>query len=211
MPHVTHARIDGHEACGGTPGLADVSVWPVGNRLVNTGKVRDHPEVDTAQIQAAFDNVFDQAILFHGFADYLRDYEIFIYATADPRTGIRPEHLRYCFTHCVRATATTALSPGIWARSLDERLIDYDQGRHLDGYVWGVKWQMLYPGVRLVADSADARRWSRELGRPFHEATVETNGHNLSLVFSDLTVETVDPGYVPFVVPEGGPDHKIPL
>jgi hypothetical protein len=52
--------------------------------------VRNHPDVDSPEIQAAFDDVFDQAILFHGFADFMRDYEVFIYATADPRTGIRP-------------------------------------------------------------------------------------------------------------------------
>jgi len=86
--------------------------------------MRDHPWVDSSGIQAAFDDVFDQAIVFHGFADYMRDYEVFVYVTADPRTGIRPEHLRYRFTHCVRATTTTALSPDIWRRSLDERLID---------------------------------------------------------------------------------------
>ncbi|MET0416689.1 MAG: hypothetical protein ABW022_11780 [Actinoplanes sp.] len=32
--------------------------------------------VDEADIQTAFDDVFDQAILFHGFADYLRDYDV---------------------------------------------------------------------------------------------------------------------------------------
>jgi hypothetical protein len=65
--------------------------------------------VDTSEIQAAFDDVFDQAILFHGFADYMRDYEIFIYATADPPTGIRPAHLRYRFRYCVQATITSAI------------------------------------------------------------------------------------------------------
>jgi hypothetical protein len=80
--------------------------------------------MDAREIQSAFDDVFDQAIIFHGFADYMRDYEVFIYATAGPRTGIMPEHLRYRFKHCVRATVTTALTPQIWQRSLDERLID---------------------------------------------------------------------------------------
>jgi hypothetical protein len=65
--------------------------------------------------------------VFHGFADYMRDYEVFVYATADPRTGLRPEHLRYRFMHCVRATVTSALSPEVWRRSLDERLVDYEQ------------------------------------------------------------------------------------
>ena len=58
--------------------------WPI------TAEVRDDSDVDRAEIQTAFDDVLDQAILFHGFADYMRDYELFIYATADPRTGIRP-------------------------------------------------------------------------------------------------------------------------
>lgn len=123
--------------------------------------------MDTSQIQAAFDDVVDQAVLFHGFADYMRDYDVFIHATADPCTGIRPEHLQYRFKHCVRATATTAVSPEIWKQSLDERLIDYERGRELDGYVWGVKWQVLYPGMKLVPGSADATQWSRELGGLF--------------------------------------------
>jgi hypothetical protein len=136
-------------------------------------ELRDHLGVETSEIQAAFDDVFDQAIFFHGFADYMRDYEVFINATADPRTGIRPEHLLYRFKHCVRATVTSALSPEVWKRSLNERLVDYAQGRDLDGYVWGVKWQMLYPGMKLVPGSADARRWSTELGLPFYEAAIE--------------------------------------
>jgi hypothetical protein len=41
------------------------------------------------------DDVFDEAVIFRGFADYMRDYEVFIYATADPRTGVSPDHLRY--------------------------------------------------------------------------------------------------------------------
>ncbi len=97
--------------------------------------MRDHPEVDSSGIQAAFDDVFDQVVVFHGFADYMRDYEVVIHATADPRTGIRPEHLRYRFTHCVRATVTSALSPEIWKQSLDERLVDYERGYDPDGYV----------------------------------------------------------------------------
>jgi hypothetical protein len=167
--------------------------------------------MNTSEIQAAFDDVSDQAVIFHGFADYMRDYEVFIYATADARTGIKPEHLRYRFKHCVRAEATSALSPEIWKRSLDERLIDYERGRGLDGYVWGVKWQVLYPGMKLVQGSADAARWSRELGISFHEAAIRTNGHNISLVFSDLAVDTVATGYAPFVVPSRGPDFKISL
>jgi hypothetical protein len=167
--------------------------------------------VDASQIRAAFDDAFDQALVFHGFSDYMRDYDLFIYTTAAPRTGVRPEHLRYRFTHCVKAEVRTAVPAEVWARSLDERLVTYDEGVHLDGYVWGVAWQMLYPGMELVENSSEAGRWSAALGIPFHHAEIRANGHDLDLVFSDLRVDRLDPGFTPFVIPEVGPDAKWPL
>jgi hypothetical protein len=165
-------------------------------------------EVEVSEIQTAFDDVFDQALVFHGFVDYMRDYDVFVYATVDPRTGVAPEYLRYRFKYCVRAVVTSAVPPEIWKRSLDPRLVDYEQGRDLDGYVWGVKWQALYPGMKLVRDSADAQRWSHDLGLPFYEASIETNGHNICLIFADLTVDTVGTGHPPFVVSDTGPDSN---
>jgi hypothetical protein len=167
--------------------------------------------MDVSEIQAAFDEVFDQAIVFHGFTDYMRDYDVLVYAAADPRTGIAPEYLQYRFKHCVRALANSALPPQIWRQSLDERLVDHEQGRDLDGYVWGVKWQALYPGMSLVEDSAEAQRWSRDLGLPFYEAMIGANGHNISLIFADLVVNVVEAGYTPFVVPGDGPGLTTPL
>jgi hypothetical protein len=75
--------------------------------------------VEISEIKAAFDEVFDQAVVFHGYAAFMRDYDVYIHATADPRTGIQPKYLRYRFTHCVRATATSSVTPEIWLRSLD--------------------------------------------------------------------------------------------
>jgi hypothetical protein len=163
----------------------------------------DDDLVDAEQITRAFDDIFDQAIVFHGFTDYMRDYDIFVYATADPRTAIPPAHLRYRFKHCVRATVATALPPDIWSRSLDERLVDYETGRDLDGYVWGVRWQELYPGAKLLTVSGAADAWSARLGMPFHEALIETNAHSLSLTFADLVVDHLEPGHAPFTVTAG--------
>ncbi len=163
------------------------------------------------EIVAAFEEVFDQAIVFHGFADHMRDYDVFVYATADPRTGIAPEHLRYRFTRCVRATATTAVRLDVWQRSLDERLVDneaYAAEPELDGYVWGVNWQALYPGMSLREESAEADAWSQDVGIPFLEARIETNGHNIELIFSDLVVTRVEPGFTPFAIPDGGPTSR---
>ncbi len=164
-------------------------------------------------MERAFEDAFDQAILFHGYADYMRDYDVYVYATADPRSGIPNEHLRYRFTHCVRATIVTALPAETWAASLDDRLTDDNTAvtTGVDGYIWGARFQVNYPGMSLIEASPETHRWSAALGIPLHEAQILTNGHEISLVFSDLVVETLDPGRVAFRVPHGGPDFKIPL
>lgn len=64
---------------------------------------------DTARLKSDLDNIFDQAPIFHGFTSYMRDYEMFAYCTADPRTGITQEHLRYLFKLCVVAETETAI------------------------------------------------------------------------------------------------------
>ncbi|MER6064732.1 hypothetical protein [Streptomyces sp. NPDC001792] len=48
--------------------------------------------MDAAALQHMLDEVFDQALVHHGFTGYLRDYEVIVHATADPRTG-RPARL----------------------------------------------------------------------------------------------------------------------
>lgn len=173
---------------------------PIASASVQRSVVLHDRSVNSDEIRRTLDDVYDQAIVFHGFTDYMRDYEIVVLATADPVTGIAPAHLLYTFKHCVRATVTSAVSPDIWARSLDDRLIDHETGVDLDGYVWGVKRQEIYPGMRLISPSAEASRWEEALSVPFHEVSIETNGHDINLVFSDLAVREAAPGYAPFTV-----------
>jgi hypothetical protein len=166
------------------------------------------------EIAEAFKDAFDQSLLFHGFAEHMRDYDLYIYATADPSTGIQPAHLRYRFTHCVVANITTTVRDDVWPRSLDERLIDYDTAikEEVDGYVWGVNWQMLYPGIALVERSALAAEWAARLGFDLREAVIEGNGHLMQLVFRDLSITVAGPGARPFEVPSSdGPDGKVTL
>lgn len=149
--------------------------------------------------------------MFHGFTDYMRDYELVIQLGVRVGERYQSQFFRYVFTHCVQANASTALKPSIWQASLDERLIDYDTGVDLDGYVWGVKWQEISGGIELADDSDAARSWSSALGIPFHEARVRTNGHNLDLVFSDLRIEDAPAGYAPFTTGEPFWDGKFSL
>ncbi|WP_435207675.1 YxiG-like protein [Micromonospora sp. bgisy143] len=158
--------------------------------------------MEIAQLSQALDDIFDGAIVYHGYTDYLRDYEVVVYVTADPRTDIPPACLRYLFTYCVAAEVQTALSPEIWRCSLDERLTDREIGPNLDGFVWAVRWQPLYPGAEVVADSERARSWADKIGIPFHEVRLTMNAHVLTLVFSDLDVTEVGEGYAPFTVTE---------
>jgi hypothetical protein len=168
--------------------------------------------VDEGSLQTLLDDVFDQGVVFHAFTDYMRDYEVIVHCTADPRSGVRPAYLRYLFKVCVSARIETTVPEGVWERSLDDRLISYGTGVDLDGYVWGVKWHVLYPGARVVTESAPAAHWTAALGRPFHEVRVETNAHTLNLVFSELEVTEVGTDYTPVhLAPPGWPDGKIPL
>lgn len=159
--------------------------------------------MDRERMREAFDDVFDQAVVFHGFAGHMRDYDVYVYATAAPSSGITPEHLRYQFTHCVRATVTTTLGGGAWRQSLGDELTDLDEWERSgepDGYLWGVRWHNLYPGMQLQPDSEETRRWSETVGIPFHEVLIQTNAHRITLVFSDLRVTPVDDGTWPFRV-----------
>lgn len=60
-------------------------------------------------------------------------------------------------------------------------------------------------------ESAEADAWSQDIGIPFLEARIETNGHNIELIVPDLVVTRAEPGFTPFAIPDGGPDFKIPL
>ncbi|MEU7841719.1 hypothetical protein AB0B39_12265 [Micromonospora sp. NPDC049114] len=46
--------------------------------------------MEIARLIQALDDVFDGAIVHHGYTDYIRDYEVIVYVTADPRTDIPP-------------------------------------------------------------------------------------------------------------------------
>jgi len=152
--------------------------------------------MDLAVPERALDEIFDQGVVYHGFTDYMRDYEVVVYVSANPRTGIAPAHLRYVFRYCVEADCRTTVSPENWQRSLDDRLLE--PGAEPDGYVWGVRWHCLYPGGQVVTDSARVRTWSQALGIDFHEVCLTTDAHELTLVFSDLQVSKLEPGYSPW-------------
>ncbi|MFH8800492.1 hypothetical protein ACH4F6_12975 [Streptomyces sp. NPDC017936] len=155
--------------------------------------------MDAAVLEQMLDEIFDHAVVHHGYTSYMRDYEVIVYVTADPRTGVEPAYLRYLFRYCVEARCESSVLPETWSVSLDDRLIDHEAGVDLDGCVWGVKWHCLYPGAKVLPPSEVTRRWAQAVGIDFHEVCIETNAHRLTLLFSDLQVSEVAIGYAPFV------------
>lgn len=67
-------------------------------------------------MQHALDDVFDQGVVYHAFTDYMRDYEVIVYSTADPITGVRPAYLRYLFKFCVLAEVQSTVDPAAFPR-----------------------------------------------------------------------------------------------
>ncbi|MBT0771991.1 hypothetical protein KIH74_23820 [Kineosporia sp. J2-2] len=155
--------------------------------------------VNADEIEQALDDLFDQALVYHGYTDYMRDYEVIVRGSADPEAG--QGHRRYLFRHCPRVTVTSTVGPDVWARSLDEALLHQETPHDDAVYAWGVRGQALYPGAGKPETSRETRRWASRLGVPFYEITLEGNGHELRLMFSDLTVSDLAAGYTPFVVP----------
>ena len=150
---------------------------------------------EVRRIMAAFD-VFDNALLSHGYTSYLRDYRLVIDVHVGPA---EPGTYVYLFRYCIEAHVSTSLPAAVYRQSLDDRLIG-DARSATEGYVWGVNWSLLYPGWRLVVPSATARQWTERLGIPFHEMHIETNVQRIALIFSGLVVtrlaDHLDPGGV---------------
>ncbi len=127
--------------------------------------------------------LFDSGILRHGFAPFLRDYDLV--------AQINQFQYLYRFTHCVLAIVATAVEDRLWKESWDDIFTDriaHEQAGSPEGYVWGVCYSLAYPGATYIENSVCAQDWSRRLGKPMHEVLIETNGHNLDLIFHDLIV-----------------------
>lgn len=152
--------------------------------------------MDTVELERKLKEPVEAVVVHHGYTAYMRDYEVII----NVWNGLQSpsKYLRYLFRYCVEARCETFLSTDTWRDSLDDRLLDRETAIDLDGYVWGANHHELY-GAELRLESEAALRWSKAVGIDFHEVRVETNAHDLTLLFSDLEVSQVPVGYAPFV------------
>jgi hypothetical protein len=136
------------------------------------------------------EDFFDAAIRRHGFADYMRDYEIIVSGRYGPS---RDDVHRYHFVGCVEARYTTALVPESFVRSLGDEFVyagpDYPDKREPDGVIWGTRWSGAYPGLEYIDEGERAKHWTRVCGIPMHEIELTTEAFQLTLVFADARHE----------------------
>jgi hypothetical protein len=141
------------------------------------------------------DLFFDSAVHSHGYAPFMRDYDVVIDRPAAKPDGTGSYIMgryRYRFTHCPEVRVTTTVSDAVWQKSWADHVIDYDTWERAGepgGYVWGVCWSNAYPGLSYVADSPLAASWSVRLNRAMREIRIETNAFELQLVCHDLLVQ----------------------
>ena len=73
--------------------------------------------------------LFDNSIVQHGYAPYLRDYDVIVdvYAASPNQnyTSYVEGRYRYRFTHCVFAQISTSLSDHVWIESWSDKFIDF--------------------------------------------------------------------------------------
>ena len=144
--------------------------------------------------------MFDMGIVEHHFTGYMRDYDIFV-DVVGPIPGSHKSQVigrcRYRFTHCVFTEVKTTVRDDVWASSWEDVFIDFRSWTNVgqpEGYVWGVEYMDAYPGLLYVADSLMAREWANRLNKPMHEVDIETNAHNIRLIFHDVEITFTSEG-----------------
>jgi hypothetical protein len=136
--------------------------------------------------------LIDVAVLHHGFAPFMRDYDVI--AEIDDAIGTGSGIYRYRFTHCTEAHVTTLVSDDTWRQSWDDLFTDYERWTESDspdGFVWGVCWSMANPGLTYHGDSPSAQEWSARVQQPMYEVTIETQVYCLKLIFHDVIIQQV--------------------
>jgi hypothetical protein len=139
--------------------------------------------------------LLDVAILSHGFAPHMRDYDVLIEAMWGEKEWGDARGRYLCrFSHCPEAHCVTVLNGAAWRQSWADTFIDYaewEKNGTPEGFVWGVCWSMAYPGMRYVDNSELAAKWSKEFEMEMHEAEIETNAFTLRLIFHDFTITKI--------------------
>ena len=143
--------------------------------------------------------LYDVRLVSHEFTTYLRDYTVVTEQSAADINGDSYIFARYlyCFTHCVYVQISTALTDEIWHKSWPDSFLEFETWRSAgspEGFAWWVRSSDAYRGFIFKPDSPLAADWTNRLSQPMHELLIETNTHNITLVFNDVHIKKIAKG-----------------
>ncbi len=85
---------------------------------------------------------------------------------------------------------TTRVRSETFVQSLSDEYVyagpDYPEKDDPDGFIWGVRYSVAYPGLKYIDNGERSQYWSKKLGQKMHEITLETEAFFLRLVFANI-------------------------
>lgn len=139
------------------------------------------------------DEIYDVAIIRHGFTDYVRDYQFYIEADwIDDLAG----SYTLTFTHCYELTYKTLVTDDSLKESWDDLYTDFktwEKNNEPEGIVWGTNWSLAYPGFEEIVNSEKAQNWSKRLDKKMKEVRLQANSFEISLIYENWRLEKINP------------------
>lgn len=135
--------------------------------------------VESIEAIAAASRERELPLIRHGFADYMRDYELVVFvANGAPLRLIQ-------FIGCVSACVTSTVDARVWRESFAPTVGEFN---------WDVRYSTSNWGVELVK-GADGDEWAKRLGMSMHVAEIVTETHRIRLVFHDMATSELPLDY----------------
>lgn len=133
-------------------------------------------------------DLFDQAIIRHGMLECIRDYEVIGYLS-----GIDfDSEVQYVFKGCIKVDYKVKVAPEHY--SLDDRLLELDrqdEPDYPDGFVWGAKHAIVYPGWTIKQNSSELKELKKTYRLKFYNIHFATNAYDLTLTFHDIETKEI--------------------
>jgi hypothetical protein len=143
-------------------------------------------------------DIFDVAILRHGFSKYNRDYDFLF--EANTTDGSKQLLLR--FKHVYELSYVTSLETETLKVSTNDNFTDYKKWQETgekEGFVWGVNYALAYPGFNVLDNSVKADKWAKDLGFEMFNVTLETETYKIDFVTSDFEIVKLTHDTDPFL------------
>jgi len=138
------------------------------------------------------EEIYDVAIIRHGFADYVRDYRFEIEANW---IGYLAGRYVLTFTHCYELSYKILVDDNTIRKSWDDLFIDFEtweKNNEPEGFVWGTNWSLAYPGFEEILDSEKAKNWSKRLDKEMKEVRLQANSFEINLIYESWNLKKIN-------------------